>query len=239
MRKLYEKNKILFAVLWILVYCLVMAPIRGTYGDENVISLLALGILGMGALIFVKANHLEEDYGLNTWPKNTRRFLYFIPLWVLVTGNLWGGIAPALQGIDLIIAMLSMALVGYLEEIIFRGFLFKALLESNSEKVAIIISAVTFGIGHLLNLLSGQATLETVIQVIYAIVWGFVFTFVFYKSGSLLPCIIAHSLIDVFSKVAAANELLSWVYIGATIVVGIAYCIYLAKCKSETDTILA
>ena len=233
MRKLYDKNKILFAVLWILVYCLVMAPIRGTYGDENVISLLALGILGMGSLIFVKANHLEEEYGLNAWPKNTRRYLYFIPLWVLATGNLWGGIAPTLQGIELLIAVLSMALVGYLEEIIFRGFLFKALLESNSEKVAIIIAAVTFGIGHILNLYTGQATLETAIQVLYAIVWGFIFTLVFFRGGSLLPCIIGHSLIDMLSKVAAENEIMSWVYIVATIVVGIAYCIYLAKCKPE------
>ena len=29
MRKLYEKSEILFAVLWILAYCFVMAPIKG------------------------------------------------------------------------------------------------------------------------------------------------------------------------------------------------------------------
>ena len=33
MKKLYEKNELLFAVLWIILYCAVTIPIRGKYGD--------------------------------------------------------------------------------------------------------------------------------------------------------------------------------------------------------------
>ena len=40
MLKLYEKNEILFAVLWILLYCFVTIPIRGNFGDESVWMLL-------------------------------------------------------------------------------------------------------------------------------------------------------------------------------------------------------
>lgn len=236
MRKFYEKNEVLFAVFWILVYCFVMAPVRGEFGDESIWSVLALALIAAGTTVFVKINHLEEKYGLTGWPKNTKKYLYFIPMWILVTGNLWGGFAPAYSGTALVFAVLSMLFVGYVEEMLFRGFLFKALASKNSIRVAIIISAVTFGVGHIINLLTGQGDVETVIQVIFAVVWGFIFTLVFFKSKSLLPGILAHGLIDVFSKFSADNIMIGWIYRGAVIVVAIAYCIYLVKATDGTES---
>ena len=69
--------------------------------------------------------------------------------------------------------MISMLLIGYVEEMLFRGFLFKALIPKDGLKLSVIISSVTFGIGHIVNLFAGQANLETVIQVLFAIAWGF------------------------------------------------------------------
>ena len=99
------------------------------------------------------------------------------------------------------------------------------------EQLIVLISSVTFGIGHIINLFAGQASLETVIQVFFAVAWGFIFTFVFYKCGSLIPCIIAHSLIDVFSLFVneSHNDMTGRIYIGVTIAVAIVYGIYLAK----------
>ena len=54
-----------------------------------------------------------------------------------------------------------------------------------------------------------------------------------YKSGSIIPCIIAHAMIDVFSLFGADHALVDWIYIGATIVAAIIYCTYLGKMKSE------
>ena len=237
MRKFYEKNEVLFAVGWILVYCLVMMPVRGELGDESVWTLLALAGIAAGITIFVKLHHLEEKYGLAGWPKNTKKYLFFIPMWVLVTGNLWGGFAPAYSGAALVFAVMSMFLVGYGEEVLFRGFLFKALASKNNIRVAIIISAVTFGIGHIVNLLTGQANLETVIQVFFAVAWGFIVTMVFYKCKSLLPVILAHGLVDVFSKFSAGSITSAWIYMGATIVVAIVYCIYLTKAADKAETV--
>ena len=63
----------------------------------------------------------------------------------------------------------------------FRGFLFRALLKRDPAPVAVTISAVTFGIGHIVNLLAGQAKPEMVIQVLSAGAWGYIPTMVFYK----------------------------------------------------------
>lgn len=238
MKKLYEKKEILFAVLWILVYCFVSIPIRGNLGDESIWMLIGLAAIAAGITAFVKANHLEEKYGLVGFPKNMKKYLYFIPMWILVTGNLWGGFALSYSGAAQVFAVLSMLLIGYIEEMLFRGFLFKALIPKDGIKISVIISAVTFGIGHIVNLLAGQANLETVIQVFFAIAWGFIFTMVFYKSGSLIPCIIAHGLVDAISKFARENITAEWVYMGTTIAVAIVYCIYLARidrAKAKTE----
>lgn len=229
MRKLYEKNEVLFAVGWILVYCLATIPIRGELGDESIWMLIVLAAIAAGITIFVKRNHLEEKYGLTGWPKDTKKYLFFIPMWILVTGNLWRGIGLAYSGMAQVFAVLSMLLIGYVEEMLFRGFLFKALIPKDGIRIAVIISAVTFGMGHIVNLLAGQTNLETIVQVFFAIAWGFIFTMVFYKSKSLIPCILAHGLVDAFSKFCVNNMAIAWVYMGATIVVAIAYCTYLVK----------
>ncbi len=229
MKRLYEKNEILFAILWIVAYCLLTIPIRGNFGDESLWMFLVLALIAIGITVFVKINHLEGKYGLRKWPKDTKRYLYFIPMWILVTGNLWGGFALKYGGIGQVFATLSMLLIGYIEEMIFRGFLFKALIPKDGIKISVTISAVTFGIGHIVNLLAGQANLETVIQVFFAIAWGFIFTMLFYKSGSLIPCTIAHGLVDAFSVFARDFAAREWVYMGATIVIAIAYCLYLSK----------
>lgn len=194
--------------------------------------LLALVVFTADITVFVKVNHLEEKYGLAGWPKDMKKYLFFIPMWILATGNIWDGFSPSYQGASLVIAALSMILVGFVEEMIFRGFLFRAMLGEDKKIVAIIISAVTFGIGHIVNLFTGQASFETVMQIIFAIGWGFILTMVCYKSGSIIPCIIAHSMIDALSLFGADNEIVDWIYIVTTIIVAIVYSIYLGRLKS-------
>lgn len=229
MKKFYEKNELWFAITWIVVYCGVSVPIRGAYGDESAAMLAGLAVIAAGLLAFVKTAHLEEKYGLIKWRGHAREYLFFLPVLVLMTGNLWGGVGMAYEGTAQLFAVLSMFLVGLVEELIFRGLLFRALLQRDAPPVAITISAVTFGIGHIVNLLAGQGSLESLIQVIFAVAWGFLFTMLFYHSGSLLVCIFVHGMVDVFAKFATGVSRSDYIYVTVTILVSIAYCLYLSR----------
>ena len=235
MYSLFKKNEVLFAVAWILVYCLLIAPIRGEYGDDSIILLLAMTALAAGIYVFVRKYHLENRYGLDRWPSNTKRFLYFIPMWIAATFNIWDGISLSYTGINLVYACLSMALVGFVEEMLFRGFLFNAMLKDDGPLASIIVCSLTFGIGHIVNLFSGQASFDTFVQIIFAISWGFMFTMVYYKGKSILPCIIAHSLIDVLSLFGADNRATDMIFVYATIIISILYCIYLSRIKDKQE----
>ncbi len=233
MRKLYEKKEILFAVLWIVLYCVVLSSLKGELGNDSIWTLVALIVFSAGITIFVKSNHLEEKYGLKGVPKNMKKCLFFIPMWIIATGNIWDGFSLSYSKTALVIATLSMILVGYVEEMIFRGFLFKAMLNNGKTSIAIIVSALTFGIGHIINLFAGQASIETFMQVVFAISWGFVFTMVCYVSGSIIPCIIAHSMVDALSLYGADTNIGDWAYVIVTIIVGVVYSLYLSRLGRE------
>lgn len=147
MKKLYEKSEIWFAVAWIIVYVVVMGNLRGNFGDESLYSMLAALVMAVVLTVFIVRNRLTERFGLVLWT-DSRKYLYFIPFILLCTVNLWFGVSLHGSMGRQIVAVMTMALVAYVEEIIFRGLLFRA-IEKDSEKQAIVISAVTFGAGHI------------------------------------------------------------------------------------------
>ena len=235
MYKLYKKNELNFALFWIIFYCLLAVPIMENFGDSSVFTFLFLLLLAIIITGFIKKYKLTDKYGLDGFPKNPKRYLYFIPVWILATGNLWGGLSLSYSGFSQLWAVLSMILIAYIEELIFRGFLFKALLTKEGVKNAIIIVGVTFGIGHIVNIFVGQASFETIVQIIFAIAWGFILVTIFYKSKSLIPGIIGHGLINAFSKFGVENQVSKWIYIILTIIVAIFYCLYLLKLDKNDD----
>ena len=229
MRKFYETKPVLFAVLWIVIYVVLMAPLRGSYGDDSLQMLLGLVAVSAALLAVIRLLGIEKELGMTRWLQNGKALLWLLPMWVLSTGNLWGGVSLQYDGITTVMAALSFLLVGVAEEIVFRGFLFNGMRKSGSLTVAVIVSAVTFGMGHIVNLLTGHATGETLVQIVFAVAWGFLLTFAYLKGGSLLPCIVIHGLIDAFSVFARDNEAAHWAYIIATVAVAVAYCLYLRK----------
>lgn len=208
MKKLYEKNEVTFAIVWIVIYC-VLQSLANSLNEEIGISYSASAVLciiqAVIIFVFIQKNGLMERYGLCKPTVPARRFLYYVPLLILATGNLWYGVAVGDSLAGTVFHVVCMLFVGFVEEVIFRGFLFKA-MEKNNVKSAIIVSSVTFGIGHLVNLFngSGMDLVNNLCQICFAVAVGFLFVTLFYRGGSLLPCIITHSAIN--SLNTFANE---------------------------------
>ena len=232
MKKLYEKNEITFAILWIVIYIVGMGTLKNNFGLESLWPMLGLIVISGAMLLFVLKDGLAEKYGLTGWAKNSKA------LWFISCLNLLSGFRQDCPMPGVIYAAVSMALVGFAEEMIFRGFLFKAMLKDGNVRAAIIVASVAFGLGHIVNLFTGQDLTETLYQVVFAAAVGFIFTFAFYKGGSLLPCILAHSLVDVTSVFAAdeGSQSLDLILHALVVVIAAAYCFYLAK-RVETPAV--
>lgn len=233
MKKFYEKNELTFAILCIVAYVLIFGNLR-TFGDDSPYCAIAMLIMTLALFLFVKSNGLMEKYGLDRWGSDSRRMLYLIPMWILATGNLWGDISPHYHGTGLVLALVMFALVGFVEEMLFRVFLFTAMLKDGKVLQAITISSLTFGVGHIVNIIVGKGTIETFIQMFFAVMIGFLFTMVYYRGKSLWPVIIAHSLIDMLSVFAVDNSLADRIYIVTTCVLTTVYGIYLFRLEKCT-----
>lgn len=235
MKKLYEKSEIWFAVVWIIIYVVgssIADSVSAELGVEKSATLLFQAVLFVLVLGFIGKNSLTEYYGLCRGKYPAKKFLYYIPLALIASVNIWFGARMNLSIPETFCYVGSMLLVGFLEEIIFRGFLFKAMSRDNV-RTALIVSAVTFGIGHIVNLLNGSGAdlTSNLCQIVYAVAIGFLFVTIFYRGGSLWPCIITHSILNslsVFSNETAAVRYLIPVSAALTLI-SLAYCLVLTK----------
>ena len=206
MYKLYRTNPENFAFAWIGIYCLVQSLANGISAKigipKSANAVLAL-IQSAYMLWWLHKNGLMKEFQLKKPTRRAAEMLYYVPLILVSTSNLWLGLRRNLEPEALGFHILLMLSVGFLEELIFRGFLFEA-LRKKSLKMAVVVSSLTFGIGHMINLFngSGKAPVEVLFQIMYAVLIGFLFVTVYLRSGSLIPCILSHQTINILSAFA-------------------------------------
>ena len=236
MKKLYEKNELTFAIVWIVVYCVLQSlanPLNKAIGVAYAASAAFCVLQTVVLFAFIRKNNLQKRYGLCGVPVPSSCFLYYVPLVILASGNLWNGFAINYSPAETTCRIVCMFCVGFLEEVIFRGLLFTAIAKDNVRS-AIIISSLTFGIGHIINLFngSGMDLVSNLCQIVFAIAVGFLLVTIFYRAGSLLPCIIVHSAINTLGTFANDANLTAekhLLHLGILIVITVAYTLILTR----------
>ena len=236
MKKLYEKNELTFAIAWIAAYCVLQSlanPLNKAIGVEYAASAAFCVLQTVVLFTFLRKNGLRKRYGLCRPSVPAGRFLYYVPLLILASGNLWNGTAVNYSPAETACRIVCMLCVGFLEEVIFRGLLFTAIAK-NTIRSAVVISSVTFGIGHLINLFngSGMDLGSNLCQIIFAIAVGFLLVTIFYRGGSLLPCILVHSAINTLGTFANDADLtaeMRLLHLAILTAITVAYTLILTK----------
>ena len=198
MKKLFDKDEVWFAVVWIVVYVIGFAnadSLSESIGIPKLLTVLFGFVLAAVLYSFIRKHRLTNYFGLCFPANKSKAYLYYLPLIVISSVNFWCGLTIQVPFLEILLYILSMCLVGFLEEVIFRGLLFKGMCKSNVT-VAIVVSSLSFGVGHIVNLLLGAPLFETLLQLIYASAIGFCYTALFHVSGSILPCILSHIFVN-------------------------------------------
>ena len=227
MKRIFEKHETLFCILLIVVYVILNSYSIQNFGMTSLMSVIINTTISLFLIALMIVLKRTKYYGL-TKVKNPKKYLFFIPLILVITVNLWNGININNSSNEIILYILTMINVGFIEEIIFRGFLFK-MMEKNNVKRAIIVSSITFGIGHIVNLLNGADLIPTLMQICYAMSIGYLFVTIFYKSKSLVPAIITHIAFNSLSIFNIENSNIMYLSSLFLIVVPISYAIYINK----------
>ena len=211
MTKLYKKSEISFAILWIVAYVVLSSladQLSESYGIIK--SVTAVLHIAMSLILFfwIRNNDLSEKDGFCRSTIPAKRFLYYLPLIIIASTAFWSGIKLQYGYPGALLYFISMCCVGFLEEVIFRGLLFRA-MEKDNLKTAMIVSSLTFGLGHIVNLFngSGMDLASSITQIVLAVLLGFVLVLIFYYGKSLIPCILFHSANNALKVFSADGSL--------------------------------
>ena len=237
MTKLYKKSEITFAILWIVAYVVLSSladQLSEMLGVTKSVTAALHIVMSLTLFFWIRNNGLGEKYGFCKPKVPAKRFLYYLPLVIIASTAFWGGVKLQYGFPGAPLFFISMCCVGFLEEVIFRGLLFRA-MEKDNPRTAIIVSALTFGLGHIVNLFngSGRDLTASLVQIVFAILVGFVLILIFYHGKSLIPCILFHAANNALTVFAAegsmspqVNMILNLVLI--VVVLG-GYMLYLVK----------
>ena len=237
MTKMYKKSELTFAILWIVAYVVLSSladQVSESVGVVKSVTAVLHVVMSLLLFIWIRQSGLGEKYGFCRSQVPAGRFLYYLPLIIIASTALWSGIGLRFGPAGTVCYVISMCCVGFLEEVIFRGLLFRA-MEKNDLKTAIIVSALTFGLGHIVNLFngSGRDLRASIVQIIFAVMVGLVLVLIFYYGGSLISCILFHAANNALGAFSAEGNMDPRLELGLNLAVIIVvlggYALYLVK----------
>jgi membrane protease YdiL (CAAX protease family) len=194
-------------VAWILITVWgVWTPHEATSIVQSVAGGIAWQIVGAGLFLLALVLVMRwDDMAFNApSPWASLRVLWFpaIYLALFAAAALFVGL-PGPQ-IILFLAINTLA-VGFSEELMFRGVLYRALRTRLNLWPAIWISCVLFGSVHVINAFTTGDVLGAVVQATTAFMSGVFFLAIVLRTGSIIPSMLFHAGWDFLLTVTASS----------------------------------
>ncbi|MFA9463307.1 MAG: lysostaphin resistance A-like protein [Velocimicrobium sp.] len=151
----------------------------------------------IGLVIMKRSRISIREYGFRKPDtKSARNVWYYVPLFLVEGISFFGDETAYKEGVSVYLTLLLFCImVGFHEEIYFRGLVF-GFLGEKGKKIAILVSSSIFGVLHLANALGGQNIQYTCLQIGFAFLVGIVLAELVSITKSLWMVIIWHSLHD-------------------------------------------
>ncbi len=197
LRQFAERHPYWFVAVMELVVVLVYL-LAGTVA--YFLHLSSLGLYGI-AQVGLTVAAIALLVGMGWWrvvgfrrPHDWSDLRYFIiPLLPLVMNLIPGVEVTSLSHLGVALAITLM--VGFVEEVFFRGLMLNALKARGLWRAA-VITALLFGLTHAMNVLAGKSAVDAAAQIFYAAAIGFSYAALVLKKGVIWPLVITHFMIN-------------------------------------------
>lgn len=236
--KLSQKHPVIAAVFWalqLLVFYFIagytVSITKALPVEAMLIRAVCVFAACLLAVVYIwRSAHSISDYGFNRLTKtDLRRILFFLPILAIEAVPLFAGFRDNAD-LAYITAVLACTLcVGFAEEVYFRGFVLN-ILKAKGIRFSIVVSSIIFGLGHLINIAGGTGFAETVLQIFFAFLFGFVCAEIVVITGSIVPAILWHFIHDFLAYITDEGST-SFIIAAAFIqtVILITFAVYLYK----------
>lgn len=231
MRKLQASSPIWHAVAWIGIYVVAMNigdALSEAIGVPNSGTTAVLVVLSLWLIFYLRRDGWLRYYGVRAVRRSDfKKTWLYIPLVLIVVMQFTKGMRDDLDLTAVLLIVALMLCVGFLEELIFRGMLFRGIQRTSNLTRAVVISGVTFGIGHIVNLARGMSVVDQLTQIGFAVVLGIVLALLFAVTETIIPLIVFHALVNISGSLTVNNPESELLMLAATTLVCAGYAAYL------------
>jgi len=199
----------IWAVTIIELLVIILLTAAGAYAtikelDYTAPVLIAFIPIAIALMIYLTWRHKWQSIGFRSLRTISRSdWFYFLPLIGVLVMYALKGFKPV-TGSEVLYCLFVTLLVGFVEETIYRGLIFQTLVKK-SIPVAVITSTLLFSLTHMLNLLSGQDIVDTILQLIYSLLIGLTLVLFVLKTGNIIPAILFHFVHNLFQDQFIGN----------------------------------
>ncbi len=209
-----KQSPFIFAFLLLsFIAAIMLLPLEGVlkklnlsdFQIEYVNLTIKMGVLFVISLRMIYKLKLPIIAGLSAKYPWDYKYLNFIPVYLFIIGlsSIVFKDISQIEVSNLLLLLVACLTVGFAEEFMFRGllqsiFLSKYITQKNGVLKSVFISALFFGLFHLINLLKNDNSIGVFIQVVYATFIGFFFGVLLLRTNKLIPLAITHGLINFF-----------------------------------------
>lgn len=174
-----------------------------SYGDPRMVDSLwpVLIVLNAVCVFFVTRYFSWQEIGFRRL--NLRQLGWFLPpvsaliaMSVIYLSAFASASLDAAQWRLLGVIGFTTLLVGFGEEMMFRGIVLHGFLKTKGVLWAMLVSAVGFSSLHAVNIFGGTSLFQTFFQLVLTFLFGFLFAPLMIKLNNILPLIIFHWLWD-------------------------------------------
>lgn len=169
-----------------------------TYGDPDMMYVMIFFEVILSLYAFLMARRLFKQWDCGFRPIDWSGMVWLIPNFMLIAAlfvALFRTGTIEFSGLALIV-IVTMILVGFSEELMFRGVAFRGALNEVSPGKAIVISSVLFSLLHSVNVLAFVPLDGMVEQLGLTFVFGLAMACYALRVNSFIPLMIFHALWD-------------------------------------------
>ena len=142
-----------------------------------------------------------------TGPLPARKALFCLPLMVVATARLWGGVTMRFDPKTTLVFMVTLFCVGCVQEILFSGLLVRILMEAMPAQKAVLVCGLAFGAGHIINVTSAAGPAAILLQCVYGAAMGVMLANFVLHTGHLRPCCLCQGVFYALSAFAGSQPL--------------------------------
>lgn len=189
-----------------------MKTFRGiTYGEPEMMTVFWIVLIGLNLLNVFWVTRYFSWQAIGFRSLDRKQLLWFLPaiavliaMWVVFLSGLARVSLSAAQWQSFALVGFTTLLVGFGEEIMYRGIVLHAFLTTRRVRWAMLVSSIAFSLLHAVNVFGGVPLLAVPIQLLNTFQFGFFFAPLMLKLNNILPLIIYHWLWD-FLQIMAAS----------------------------------